>query len=407
MSGSCSPRRFARRWRPRRHRTQGHLTRTLVVSDLHLGARTGADVLRRDDVRAALLEAVAECDRLVLLGDTLELRHGPLGEVLEVAKPVLNELGGAVGSGGEVVIVPGNHDHRLLRGWLERRAGTHEPPPLGLQTAVEWREGEPLAALAGRLAPATLRAAYPGIWLRDDVYATHGHYADRHNTVPILERLGAGLMARVAIEPDGGPCRAEDYEATLAPMYAWIDTVAQGGGVRGRGGGGLQVRAWRNLDRPRGARIRRAGLAAGFSSFVGLLNRAGLGPLRPDVTAPELRRGGLRAFEEVLQRLGVTSGHAIFGHTHRAGPLPGDDRSEWITSTGVSMLNIGSWTYVRGFLGDSPRQSPYRPGFCAVLTEDGPPELINLLDGLGSDLGARRHPGREADSVTADPGPEL
>ena len=27
-----------------------------------------------------------------------------------------------------------------------------------------------------------VRAAYPGVWLRDDVYATHGHYGDRHTT---------------------------------------------------------------------------------------------------------------------------------------------------------------------------------------------------------------------------------
>jgi len=293
-----------------------------------------------------------------------------------------------------VPLVPGRHF--MARGYVRIPIG-------GAAESVRELGGR----LAGWLAPAPLRAAYPGVWLRDDVYATHGHYADRHNTVPILERLGAGLMARVAIEPDRGPRRAEDYEATLAPMYAWIDAVAQGGGVRGRGGGGLQVRAWRNLERPGGARIRRAGLAAGFASFVGLLNRAGLGPLRPDVTAPELRRGGLRAFEEVLQRLDVAGGHAIFGHTHRAGPLPGDDRSEWITSTGVSMLNTGSWTYVRGFLGDSPRQSPYRAGFCAVLTESGPPELINLLDGRGLDLGARGEPRREADRVAADAGPEL
>jgi hypothetical protein len=352
---------------------------------LHLGARTGADVLRRDQPRRALVEAASESDRLVLLGDTLELRHGPIREVLDVAEPVLRELGAALGSGSEVVIVPGNHDHRLLRGWLERRAGMPEPAPIGLEAPVDWREGEPLARLAEWLAPAEVRAAYPGVWLRQDVYATHGHYGDRHNTVPILERVGAGLMARVVVELDRGPAKAEDYEATLAPMYAWIDAVAQAGGVRGRGGGGLQVRAWRALESPGGGKpLRRAGLSLGFSSLVALLNRAGLGPLGADVSAPALRRGGLRGFEEVLRRLGVASVHAIFGHTHRAGPLPGDDRSEWLTASGVSMLNAGSWTFERGFLGDAPNESPYRPGFCAALGDDGPPELINLLDERGA-----------------------
>jgi len=61
--------------------------RTLVVSDLHLGARTGVDVLRRPAARAALLERLDGVGRLVLLGDTLELRHGPLREALEAARP--------------------------------------------------------------------------------------------------------------------------------------------------------------------------------------------------------------------------------------------------------------------------------------------------------------------------------
>ena len=352
---------------------------------MHLGARTGVDVLRHGHARNALVQAASRCDRLVLLGDTLELRHGPIRDVFEVAEPVLRDLGAAVGSGSEVVVVPGNHDHRLLRGWLERRAGMPDAPPLGLETAVDWREGEALARIVEWLAPAEVRAAYPGVWLRRDVYATHGHYADRHNMVPILERIGAGLMARVVVEPDGGPARAEDYEATLAPMYAWIDTVAQSGGVRGRGGGGMQVRAWRALESPGGGRsLWRVGMAAGFSSLVAVLNRAGLGPLSADVSGPALRRGGLRGFEEVLRRLRVGGVHAIFGHTHRAGPLPGDERSEWRTASGVSLLNAGSWTFEPGFLGDAPQRSPYRPGFSVRLDDDGPPELLNLLDGVGA-----------------------
>jgi len=347
-------------------------------------------VLRRQEVRTRLLEAVAETQRLVLLGDTLELRHGPLREVLEVAEPVLRDLGGALGPGGEAVIVPGNHDHRLLRGWLERRAGGSGAPPLGLGAAVDWRAGEPLATLADCLAPARVSAAYPGLWLRDDVYAIHGHYADRHNTVPILERVAAGLMSRVLAEPDGGPAVAEGYETTLAPMYAWIDTVAENGGVRGRGGGGLQVRAWRALQQPAGRRsIRGAGVALGFSALVAALNRGGLGPLGTDVSGPALRRGGLRAFAQVLSTLGVGGAYAIFGHTHRAGPLLGDEPAEWRTINGISMLNTGSWVYDLGLMRGAPGNSPYRPGFAALLREAGPPELVNLLDGA-RDLGLSR-----------------
>jgi predicted phosphodiesterase len=337
------------------------------------------DVLRRPERRARMLEAVADADRLVLLGDVVELRHGPLRQAFHAAEPVLREIGGARRPGSEVVLVPGNHDHRLARGWLERRAARGETRPLGLEGEVDWRDGEPLAALAGWLGAESVGATYPGVWLDEDVYATHGHYGDRHNTVPIMERAGAGLMARVVNEPDGGPRRAEDYEATLAPMYAWIDAVAENGGVRGRGGGGLQVRAWRALAQPGGRMVRSVGLTAAFSGVVAVLNRTGFGPLTADVSGAELRRGGLRGFEEVLTRLGVNARHVIFGHTHRAGPLPGDDGEEWRTSGGTSLLNTGSWVHDRGWVGETP-SGPYRPGFCAVLGDGAAPQLLNLLD---------------------------
>jgi len=331
-------------------------------------------VLRREHERAALLARLSGFDRLVLLGDLLELRHGPLRDAMAAAAPVLRELGSAV---ADVVVVPGNHDHALLRGWLERR----DSAPLGLESDVQWAPGEALAAVVDALAPAQVRVAYPGVWLREDVYAIHGHYGDRHNTVPIIERLGAGLTVRLAGEPAGGPARPEDYEAALAPMYAWIDTVAQSGGLRGGGGdGSFQVRAWRGLTGTDGLRGR--ALAVFFPLVVAGLNRAGFGPLYADVSAVELRRAALRAFGEVVTRLGVPAAHVIFGHTHRAGPLPGDDPAEWSPARS-RLLNTGSWVYEPAWLGDAPRESPYRPGFAAIVEDTHPPELINLLDGDG------------------------
>lgn len=321
--------------------------------------------------------ALPEFDRLVLLGDVLELRQAPVRDVLDAASPVLRALGSALGAEREVVVVAGNHDHGLLRGWFERRGQA----PLGLESTVEWEPSEPLGRVVEALAPARVRAFYPGVWLREDVYATHGHYLDRHHTLPIIERLGAGLTLRVAGEPAGGPARAEDYEAALAPMYAWIDTLAQYGGLRGSGGdGSFQVRAWRALTRAgRGGGLRRRGMAAAFPALVAVLNRAGMGPLNSDVSAVELRRAGLRAMDEVAARLGVAAGtHVIFGHTHRAGPLPGDDREEW-----GSLLNTGSWVHDPAWIGDSPGDSPYRPGFAAIVDDRDPrtqPELVNLLD---------------------------
>lgn len=343
-------------------------------------------MLRAPEPCQALVRQVSGCDRLVLLGDLLELRHGPIRGALDAAEPVLRELGQALAPGGEVVIVPGNHDHRLLRGWLDRRERVDGGAPLGLDAEVRWDTGSPLEEIAGWLAPARVSARYPGVWLRPDVYATHGHYSDRHITVPILERLGAGFMARVVHEPAAGPRRPEDYEMTLGPMYAWIDAVAQAGGMRGRGGGGLQVRAWESLKgSAAGAglrgRVRAAGLAVGFPALVAALNRGGIGPLEADVSGPELRRAGLIAFAEVLDRLQARPDFAVFGHTHRAGPLPGDAPDEWRTAGGTRLLNSGSWVHGGAFLGPDPSRSPYRPGFAVRLEDDGPPELVNLLDG--------------------------
>ncbi|HEY6398969.1 MAG TPA: metallophosphoesterase, partial [Solirubrobacteraceae bacterium] len=203
--------------------------RTLVISDLHLAARTGRDVLRHEHPRSVLIQALGGVDRLVLLGDVLELRQGPVHEALTTAEPALREIGDAL-AGREVVLVAGNHDHHLVAPWFDRRFSlVVESGPLGLESRVDPEPTDALAALAGMLEPAAVRVAYPGVWLREDVYATHGHYLDRHTTVPAFERIAAGAMARVVCEAPGGPRRAEDYEAVLSPMYAWIHAIAQTG----------------------------------------------------------------------------------------------------------------------------------------------------------------------------------
>jgi hypothetical protein len=127
--------------------------------------------------------------------------------------------------------------------------------------------------------------------------------------------------------------------------------------------------------------MRRRAALAGFPALIALLNRAEIGPLQANVTGTELRRAGLRAFGEVLDRLAIDARHAVFGHTHRAGPLAGrDDRADWTTPAGVAMFNTGSWVHEPAFLGSDPASSPYRPGFVLGLGDEGAPELRNLLD---------------------------
>ena len=347
------------------------------------------DVLRGSPALDALVAALDGVDRLVVLGDLLELRHGPAREALAAAEPVLASLGEALGRKRELVIVPGNHDHGLLRPWLERRSLRSASEPLGLQSEVTFEDHDLLGELGRRVGRPRVRVTYPGIWIRPDVYAIHGHYGDRHNTVPIMERVGAGVMTRLVEEPSGGPASAEDYEATLGPMYQWIEAIAQNDGSKlGVANGSIQVRAWRALAAPGGGgrprlaltSVQRASLKLAFPVVVAALNRAGIGPLRADVSGPELRRAALRALGEVVQRLKVDASHVIFGHTHRAGPLPRDELSEWRSPGGAALVNSGSWVHDTGFVGPDPSDSPYRPGFCVAVGEDGPPELRNLLD---------------------------
>lgn len=381
------------------------MARTLVVSDLHLGTPSRRDVLRLPEPRAKLLQSLEQVQRLVLLGDVIELRYGPVGAAIDAARPVLGEIAAALPRGAEVVIVPGNHDHHLLAHWLERRAGAGAGvraggagadaggagagggagPPLALETAVEPRAGDPLAAVVAALNGVEVRVAYPGVWLRDDVYATHGHYADRHTTVPMLERLAAGTMARILAQDAGAPLAIEDYEAVLAPVYAWIHALAQAtGGEHGaRGSRGASAGAWRLLAGPpagRGLRRwRRRGLAAAFPMLIWSLNRVGIGPLRPQLSAGELRRSSLRAMREVLARLRIDAPHVIFGHTHRAGPRPRDDPDEW-QRRGQRLVNAGCWVLEPHFLGPRPQESPYRAGFAVRVDDDAAPALTNLLD---------------------------
>jgi hypothetical protein len=381
------------------------LTRTLVVSDLHLGAASGADVLRRPAPRSVLIDALEDIDRLVLLGDVLELRHGPRRDALAAAKPFFEELGRAF-AGREIVVLAGNHDHALVESWSRDRDEAAEPTPLGLEQRFPAAEASSmLAALASWAAPARLSVAYPGLWLRPDVYATHGHYLDCHLSIPTMERLGIAMTARALRRPADELAVVGDYEAVTAPVFAWIDAVARQAPTGSTLNGQTTVRAWRALGGSGsksaktdtngagvGMRDGLAGLAAlapemrrrllvgAFPIAIAALNRAGIGSFNADISTSELRRAGLRAMGEVAARLGLGDAHVIFGHTHRAGPLAGDTGAEWRGPSGARLLNAGCWTYDSYFVTDTPGESPYWPGGAVLVEDDGPPVLRRLLD---------------------------
>jgi hypothetical protein len=345
---------------------------TAVISDLHLGARPVNDVLRSHDVRAKLMPLLAAADQVVLLGDVLELRQSPLDSVLDVARPFFGELGEIVG-GARVVVVPGNHDHALLG----------EQPSAQFERTVRRSDDGPLARIASLMPRAELVVSYPGYRIRPDVYATHGHYLDCHNSVPTIETMLVSVSKRRRRFPHSGPLTVADYEHVFAPLYE----LAFRGGQRVSGAlpvapGAPSKRLWELLVREDGRTTMAGRLLGGvvLPGGVAALNRLGFGPFSAEVSGPVLRRSGLRAISESLERMGIEAEHAIFGHTHRAGPLRRDEG--WVTPSGINLHNCGNWVYEPGFLGRSPTESPYWPGGMILVGDEGPPRLERQLTDL-------------------------
>lgn len=358
--------------------------RSLIVSDLHLGAPSGRDVLRRPEARRALLAELEQANELVLLGDVLELRGIPAHAALARAGPVLGDLGEAAGD-ARVTVVPGNHDHRLAAEWIERRRqrGTRRP----LAPEESWRPGR--SGLAARLARAMgtreLLLAYPGHRLRPDVWATHGHYLDLHNTVPAFEALAASAVKRLTGGLPEGRLAPDDYEEVLAPLYAFGYELAQSARPERRlAGSGGSMRVWQAL-RPHDGGPGLARLLLGgvlIPGAVAGVNRAGLGPFSRDLSPAAIRRAGLGAMAAAVDRMGIDAEHVIFGHTHRAGPLPGDDdRDGWGQPGGRQLWNSGSWVYEPALIGRRGVESGHWPGGCVVVEDRMPPRLVRLLDG--------------------------
>jgi calcineurin-like phosphoesterase family protein len=355
----------------------------LVVSDLHLGTRSGLDLLRREGPRRALAEALDGVDEVVLLGDVLELREEPAGQALADARAALEALGRALGPRRRVVLTAGNHDHRLVGEWLERRRQAADPAPLRAEQRMKPAEASGLAeAIAEALAPAPVEVAYPGAWLAYGVYATHGHYLDLHNTVPALETLAGRAVERVLRRRGRLPEGVDGYEAALAPIYALAHELVQHVPTGASAGAGPSQRAYRILtgEGPRPLAHRAASDFA-FPALVAGLNRVGLGPVRADLSGPELRRAALRSMGEVARRLVPDARHVIFGHTHRAGPLPADDAAEWTAPTGARLHNSGSWIFERFLVGDEDDGHPYWPG--GAVRVDGRDDVrpLRLLAG--------------------------
>jgi hypothetical protein len=360
--------------------------RTAIISDLHLGSAFGEDVARDAEVRRPLLEEIRAADHLVLLGDVFELREKPLAAALEAGRPFLEDVGAAM-AGRHVVLVPGNHDHRLAEPLLEDLALAersleleHHAPP----------QADSARTIAAWLGEAALDIAYPGVWLRDDVYATHGHYMDCHMSLPRLECIAAAVMTR-AFGPVPSPATPFDYERVLRPIYGLSYSLAQS--ELAQRASRPSERAWRAISRrdSGGGRARRAvrstAIGAAIPASVWGVNRLLHSNFDPVLSAEAIAASGVNAAGELSERLGVGAGHVITGHTHRGGP--GEDDGEWPLRSGGSLHNTGSWIFASAFHHPGTPPGPYWPGTVTWVEDEGPPRRVRLLaDSSREDLAA-------------------
>jgi hypothetical protein len=333
---------------------------TLVLSDLHLGSRLRHDVLARPEPRRRLLEELEGVERLVLLGDVVELLEKRPERAMDDAEPILRLIGRTLGPDREVIYVPGNHDRALVAGWI-RRVGAGLAP----DSRVPLDATPELARVASWLSPARVRVHYPGVWLAPGIWATHGHYLDRHLLPEAAFGVTRGLLGRVP-RPGAVPI---DYELAGGPSATRLEAFV--------------IKA---LPRPLAA------LAEDLAELIRAstmplaprrLLRPGMARLTASVLGAQMRRASLPALSHVVGRLGVDADWVLFGHVHRLGPLPDDIQTRWRGPQGrPRLLNTGSWVYEPLLVQNATAPHPYWPGGAVILEDDGEPRAVGLLDAV-------------------------
>ena len=152
-------------------------------------------------------------------------------------------------------------------------------------------------------------------------------------TMPTFERIAAGVMQR-ARRPAAGAaaarptttsaCSRRCTRGSTPPRSASATTGAAAGAGRAAQG----LRAARGRRPPADAAPRCWPPRSRSASAA--LNRLVVGPLSSDLSRPVAApQRPATAMAEAVARLGIDADHVIFGHTHRAGPLPDDDAAEW------------------------------------------------------------------------------
>lgn len=236
--------------------------RWIILSDLHLGEEDSLLTPVDDQGRAAptaaapvldglaaavasLVEGQEERPGLILNGDALGLAFASMPEALGLfgrfARGVLDP---ETGSCGEVVYLPGNHDHHVWElareaayarqvgeqssgageggaGGGSEGAGSAELPPVRYSTAPRIEAGlscPQLDAVLPEAVRGSVRVVYPNLLLREgarSVIVHHGHFAEN------IYRFASHV--RRVLYPDRAP--VDTVEQLEGENFAWIDFI--------------------------------------------------------------------------------------------------------------------------------------------------------------------------------------
>ena len=310
--------------------TRARRVKQLVVSDLHLGARTNIDLLRRAELREPLLAALEDVDRLVLLGDVLEMRDGPAHEALAAARALFEALGRSARHRPR-----GRHRPRQPRPRAHRAVARGAPagarrPAARARAGREPAEASPLARDPGEWLAPSAGARSPtracGCATTSTRPARPLPRRPHHGALLRAHRRRASSSAGCAAAPTRAP-PAEDYEGSSRRSTRCSTRRPDRAREGPRPVCGASGRACGACSSATAGAARSAHIALGTLGFPAAICRAQPRRARAAAVRAVGRRAAPRRPGRRWARSSAAStspaAHVIFGHTHRTRPVAG------------------------------------------------------------------------------------
>lgn len=412
--------------------------RALVVSDSHLGAWTGEELLRHPAALERLAPHLDGIDEVIFLGDLFDFLFATVQDAVAAADGLLDLLRCKL-QGRRFVFLAGNHDHHLIvqeaEDLRDLRIATGRPAD---ELEDELARGRWLRRLLERrLEGVEVDVRYP-TYSFGGVLCTHGHYLDihAHRHGSALNWLLARVLWHISEGEDDPATGVADYEGAITMLTEVLYLVAQlpngtrtqrqldhaiirAGNVIGALAQPLDAsrrlagRVGERLGDGGGGRdgerdeVGRAHYRAAQRHEVDRRARRGT-PRRGQANASRLVRvvrpsdpngPALDAFHEVVETLAWAppSGRIVFAHTHQ--PLV----DVTCRAGRVRYWNTGSWIYEPDLSSHQAYASYLRngwPGTAILIDTDEPdPRLIETLSDLNPLSGAASERGEAPPAI--------